>query len=42
LKRKLSDRADVVLDAQHYVRRTDTSVANFSGTQVTLGAALRF
>lgn len=42
LKRKLSDRADIVLDAQHYVRRTDTSVANFSGTQVTLGAALRF
>lgn len=42
LKRKLSDRAELVLDAQHYVRRTDTSVANFSGTQVTLGAALKF
>ncbi|EQB12291.1 hypothetical protein L288_02705 [Sphingobium quisquiliarum P25] len=42
LKRKLSDRAEVALDAQHYVRRTDTSVADFSGTQVTLGAALRF
>lgn len=42
LKRKLSDRAEVTLDAQHYKRRTDTDVAAYSGTQVTLGAALRF
>nr|WP_022683982.1 hypothetical protein [Sphingobium bisphenolivorans] len=42
LKRKLSDRFDLTLDAQHYIRRTDTDVANYSGTQVTLGAALRF
>jgi hypothetical protein len=42
LKRKLTDRADITLDAQHYKRRTDTDVAEFSGTQVTLGAALRF
>ena len=42
LKRKLTDRADITLDAQHYKRRTDTDVAEYSGTQVTLGAALRF
>ncbi|WP_405053721.1 hypothetical protein [Sphingobium sp. SJ10-10] len=42
LTRKLSDRFDLTLDAQHYVRRTDTSVSNYSGTQVTLGAALHF
>lgn len=42
LKRKLSDRFDLTLDAQHYIRRTDTSVANFSGTQITLGGALHF
>lgn len=42
LTRKLSDRLDLTLDAQHYVRRTDTSVSNYSGTQVTLGAALHF
>nr|WP_242122697.1 hypothetical protein [Sphingobium sp. Sx8-8] len=42
LTRKLSDRFDITLDAQHYTRRTDTSVSNYSGTQVTLGAALRF
>jgi hypothetical protein len=42
LTRKLSDRFNVTLDAQHYTRRTDTDVANYSGTQVTLGAALRF
>lgn len=42
LKRKLSDRFDISLDAQRYKRRTDTDVAEFSGTQVTLGAALRF
>lgn len=42
IRRKLTDDAELLLDAQHYVRRTDTSVANFSGTQVTLGATLRF
>lgn len=42
LTRKLSDRFDLTLDAQHYVRRTDTSVSNYSGTQVMLGAALHF
>ncbi|CAD7336204.1 hypothetical protein SPHS6_00894 [Sphingobium sp. S6] len=42
LKRKLSDRFDLSLDAQRYKRRTDTDVAEFSGTQVTLGAAIRF
>jgi hypothetical protein len=42
LQRKLSDRFDISLDAQRYKRRTDTDVAEFSGTQVTLGAALRF
>lgn len=42
LTRKLSDRFDLTLDAQHYTRRTDTSVSNYSGTQVTLGAALHF
>lgn len=42
LKRKLSDRFDISLDAQRYKRRTDTDVAEYSGTQVTLGAALRF
>lgn len=42
LTRKLSDRFDITFDAQHYTRRTDTSVSNYSGTQVTLGAALRF
>ena len=42
LKRKLSDRFDVSLDAQRYKRRTDTDVAEYSGTQVTLGAAIRF
>ena len=42
LKRKLSDRFDLSLDAQRYKRRTDTDVAEFSGTQVTLDAAIRF
>ncbi|AEG48658.1 hypothetical protein Sphch_0967 [Sphingobium chlorophenolicum L-1] len=42
LTRKLSERFDLSLDAQHYIRRTDTSVSNYSGTQVTLGAALHF
>lgn len=42
LKRKLSDRFDLSLDAQRYKRRTDTDVAEYSGTQVTLGAAIRF
>ncbi len=42
LKRKLSDRFNLSLDAQRYKRRTDTDVAEFSGTQVTLGAAIRF
>jgi len=42
LTRKLSDRFDLTLDAQHYIRRTDTSISNYSGTQVTLGAALHF
>ncbi|WP_240334269.1 hypothetical protein [Sphingobium estronivorans] len=42
LTRKLSNRFDLTLDAQHYTRRTDTSVSNYSGTQVTLGAALHF
>ena len=42
LTRKLSDRFDLTLDAQHYIRRTDTSVSNYSGTQVALGAALHF
>lgn len=42
LKRKLTDRADLALDAQHYRRRTDTSSSNYSGTQVTLSALLRF
>ncbi|WP_255326204.1 hypothetical protein [Sphingobium sp. EM0848] len=42
LTRKLSDRFDLTLDAQYYIRRTDTSVSNYSGTQVTLGAALHF
>lgn len=42
LKRKLSDRFDLTLDAQRYKRRTDTDVAEYSGTQVTLGAAIRF
>ncbi|BAV63573.1 hypothetical protein [Sphingobium cloacae] len=42
VKRKLTDRADLTLDAQHYRRRTDTSASNYSGTQVTLSALLRF
>lgn len=42
LTRKLSDRFDLSLDAQHYIRRTDTGVSDFSGTQITLGAALHF
>jgi len=42
VKRKLTDRADLALDAQHYRRRTDTSSSNYSGTQVTLSALLRF
>jgi hypothetical protein len=42
LRRKLSDRFDLTLDAQHYTRRTDTSVSNYSGTQITLSAALHF
>lgn len=42
LKRKLSDRVDISLDAQRYKRRTDTDVAEYSGTQVTLGTAIRF
>ena len=42
LKRKLTDRFDLSLDAQHYRRRTDTDVSNYSGTQVTLSALLRF
>ncbi|HEX7877651.1 MAG TPA: hypothetical protein VF489_13820 [Sphingobium sp.] len=42
LTRKLSDRAELVLDAQHYRRRTDTDVASYSGTQVTLGGAIKF
>lgn len=42
LQRKLTDTAEIVLDAQHYIRRTDTSISNYSGTQVTLGATLRF
>lgn len=42
LRRKLTDNAEILLDAQHYVRRTDTSVSNYSGTQVTLGGTLRF
>lgn len=42
LTRKLSDRAAVTLDAQHYRRRTDTGVASYSGTQVTLGGAIKF
>ena len=42
LTRKLSDRAEVTLDAQHYRRRTDTDVASYSGTQVTLGGAIKF
>ena len=42
LKRKLSDRFDLSLDAQRDKRRTDTDVAEYSGTQVTLGAAIRF
>ena len=42
LKRRLSDRFDLSLDAQRYKRRTDTDVAEYSGTQVTLGAAIRF
>lgn len=42
LQRKLTDRFDLMLDAQHYRRRTDTSVSNYSGTQVTLSAVLRF
>ncbi|MGC4252973.1 MAG: hypothetical protein QM605_16300 [Sphingobium sp.] len=42
LKRKLTDRADLTLDAQHYRRRTDSNSSNYSGTQVTLSALLRF
>ncbi|WHO37323.1 hypothetical protein PMI04_012145 [Sphingobium sp. AP49] len=42
LKRKLTDRFDLTLDAQHYVRRTDTDISDYSGTQVTLSALLRF
>ncbi|SCW35777.1 hypothetical protein SAMN02927924_00163 [Sphingobium faniae] len=42
VKRKLTDRADLALDAQHYRRRTDSSSSNYSGTQVTLSTLLRF
>lgn len=42
LTRKLSDRAEITLDAQHYRRRTDTDIASYSGTQVTLGGAIKF
>ncbi|WP_325232165.1 hypothetical protein [Sphingobium sp.] len=42
LSRKLSDRVALTLDAQHYRRRTDTDISQFSGTQVTLGAAIKF
>lgn len=42
LTRKLSDRAELTVDAQHYRRRTDTDIASYSGTQVTLGGAVKF
>lgn len=42
LSRKLSDRFALTLDGQHYRRRTDTDISQFSGTQVTLGASVKF
>lgn len=42
LSRKLSDRFMLTLDGQHYRRRTDTDISQFSGTQVTLGATMTF
>lgn len=42
LTRKLNDRAELTLDAQHYRRRTDTGIASYSGTQVTVGGAVKF
>ncbi|MCI4590126.1 hypothetical protein MOK15_08460 [Sphingobium sp. BYY-5] len=42
LSRKLSDRFALTLDAQHYRRRTDTDISQFSGTQVTLGATMKY
>lgn len=42
LTRKLSNRAELSVDAQHYRRRTDTDIASYSGTQVTLGGAIKF
>jgi hypothetical protein len=42
LRRKLNDKTELLLDAQRYRRRTDSSASNYSGTQVTLTATTSF
>ncbi|MGH6612732.1 hypothetical protein [Sphingomonas sp.] len=42
LRRKLSERTELQFVASRYDRRTDSSVANYRGIRLTLGATARF